>query len=96
MNERTEVHGIGPDELTRRIVQAFEEPLDVLDELRALRRELRGVYTADAVGDMLGGISAETVKRHHAGNGLPVYRPGKCPLFLREDVIEYVKQHQEG
>ncbi|PAP76358.1 helix-turn-helix domain-containing protein [Rubrivirga marina] len=62
-------------------------------EVRALRESLfaaKGLLTAHEAGEVLGGVSAETVMAYVKDLGLPCYRPGRRPLFRLGEINEWV------
>lgn len=68
------------------------------EEVRELRRSLfaaKGLLTAHEAGEVLGGVSAETVMSYVKDLGLPCYRPGRRPLFHLDDLKEWVRRFPE-
>lgn len=90
-----------PDDLGREIRKAVAEAVGAVveahaKEVRELRRSLvatKGVLSAHEVGEVLGGVSAETVMSYVKEKGLPCRRPGRSPLFLLDEVRDWVAGH---
>ena len=69
------------------------------EEVRELRRGLfvtKGLLTAAEAGEVLGGVTAETVMEYVKEKGLPCYRPGRRPLFTLDDLQAWAKRFPDG
>lgn len=69
------------------------------EEVRELRRglfALKGLLTAAEAGEVLGGVTAETVMEYVKEKGLPCYRPGRRPLFTLDDLQAWAKRFPDG
>lgn len=70
-----------------------------VDEVRELRRGLfatKGLLTAAEAGEVLGGVTSDTVMEYVRVKGLPCYRPGRRPLFYLDDLKEWTRQFPDG
>ena len=68
-------------------------------EARELRRSLfvqKGLLSAAEAGQVLGGVSAETVMEYVRRKGLRCYRPGKAPLFRLEELQAWAAEYPDG
>lgn len=87
-----------PKELRAEIEHAVETALDRrladLDVLREVMLLAQGILSAHLVGRLLG-VTARTVTERYVPQGLKVYRVGQTPLFLTEDLVEFVKAHAD-
>lgn len=97
--QRTEILTLTPDELRQEITEAvsaaLKEQARDLKALRVLVSSAQGFYTARTLAVLLG-VSAETIKYRWAKRGLKAYRPGKDPIYLREDVLAFIRQHPDA
>ncbi len=66
--------------------------LAVLKEIVLLEQ---GIYTWAVLAEMLGVGSRETLMSYVKEKGLRCYRPGKTPLFLKSDVVDWIKRFPE-
>lgn len=81
------------------VAEAFTAVLEGhAEEVRELRRGLfaaKGLLTAPEAGEVLGGVTAETVMSYVKDQGLPCYRPGRRPLFRLDEINEWVRGFPE-
>lgn len=81
-------------DIERAVQAALDSRMTNLQRLEEIALAMDGVLTARMVAKKLG-VSARTVLDSYVPQGLRVYRIGKAPLFLAEDVVEFVKAHPE-
>ncbi len=99
---QTDIAVIEKDELLRLLERhasaAAEHAVDrIQEEIEHLYdrvRAVNGVHTKYTLAELLD-VSPETVMTYVRDGRLRVYRPGRNPIFLIDDVIEFIKAHEE-
>lgn len=99
MSKRVVVDEVNMGEMRQIIAREFEKVLgNLIDETNRLHRALQrtgGVMTKHELARELN-VKPHTVMQNYVKKlGLPVYRPGKAPLFLWEDVRAWLKEYEE-
>ena len=75
--------------------QTMERYAGDLATLREVMLASQGVLTKHVVARMLD-VTAETVMEYVRSRGLKCHRPGRAPLFLLEDVVEWIRKEGGG
>lgn len=80
-----------------RVARGLETALAPISKDLATLRDItlmqQGILTRNALCDLLD-VSVDTVRRYEA-KGLRVYRPGRSPLYLLDDVVAFIRQHPD-
>lgn len=96
---RTEVYGLTPDDLDRRVAEAVRRaaaPLEAATgELRRALRAHAGVYDKAALAEMLG-VQPRTLEKWVRESGLPCRKVGREPIFLLDEVRPWLAARPKG
>ena len=98
IKSRVEIVTLSLDDLRDLLDETAKGAVDralykVSEDLTVLRRALegaKGILDKEEVADLLR-VKASTVDAYVRERGLPVFRVGRSPLFLRDAVVEWVR-----
>ena len=83
------------EEMNRALQQHLGEITDKAERLEKALDHMDGVLTKQRLARLLNVTPATVMNTYVKEQGLPVYRPGKAPIFLLEDVKAWLKEHPD-
>ena len=93
ITDRSELEEVVEGVVSRAMQTNMREIERCLSDVRELALMQQGILTRNALCQLLG-VSVDTIRRYEE-KGLVCHRPGRSPLYLLDDVIDFIKQHPD-